>query len=814
MAQDDRVQLVEEIASAFPAEYEPADSNWNVVTPESATILGMGGSSVVLRALYRKRLRRALKIFLPRTDLRAQLDMSHFLASYENELVRQASLSHQNVSKITDFSTIELLNEEYPFIATEFIDGVDLFTYARTPKVSGEDVFRALKDCLRGLAYLHANHVMHCDLKPENVLVRLGDDPSAIIVDLGSSKNFPPIEGDTSGEEELIYLFTTTEYVPSGLRLIVSNWTNNRLRRSDLRKYFPYQDLHAFGVMLSKFLKDDAVRPKVAQVVGGGNWDAIEALKARLRNPRPGGKYFQSAEEVSNGLDRVGKYSLSVMRIPELSLAPERGAVIPGKGGRIHSTGRVDRIMSHPLFQRFHNLPQLDLLFWTLPGATQTRYIHAAHAYDLMRESIGHLLNNWQVRLEISALDVQAALFPALLNQMGHYHFLHMFEDFIDARDFDPSVRTANIRDDEEILDDVLGDQTTELGAYLGGITDERGRTLPDVVESLGLVWSEVRERQRHPKTPLQGLLAALLSGPLDVEKLAYLRDDSRAAGLQFGVGLEASPIFESLVVPDESDWLRDGGAAKIALGVTERAMSYLEHGILTRYWNIQTAYWHRTNRAVQSMLKFQIASLIQAGLFDFDSYIKDTLHMGSDGALRWLNTRYEYAQDDGAIDPLAVNPMKDLLESRRVIYRRLLTISGKSVISGRDPDHVIFSRTRAQSPLADETLHRTIREALEEVHNNLKIRPGEILIDLPRVSRDTSAANVLVYTDEDHKYMGELFKISSNLQLHQSSFDQYVKRMRVYIHPRIYSKLQDNGLTEKAHAASLDALRSLFPPR
>jgi len=807
---DIRESRIAEIAAALPAEYVLADADWNECEPKDVESIGSGGSSIVLPALYRGRLKRAFKVFLPRADLRATLDMSHFRDSYENEVSQQAVLSHEHVSKITDFSAIKMGEETYPFIATEYIHGTDLRRFARDAP-DGRHIFKALADVLSGLDYLHRSNVLHSDLKPENILVRTdnaGEDISAVIVDLGSSKYFPETE-DGASEEELLHLFTSTDYAPSRLRLVVSNWTKNRIPRKELRKFFPYMDLHAFGVILDKLLQDAEVRRKLG--AAASNSDVFDYFVSRLKNSRPGNDYFQSASQVQTALGRVSYRTIAPLSVPELGPTPRKGVVIPGIRARVHGGGRVDRLMSHPLFQRFHLLPQLDLLYWTLPGATNSRYVHAAHSFDIARKAISFALNDWRFRIEVTKEDIESTIYSALINQLGHYHFLHMFEDLLEERGSEPRVHAAQLLRDDELIDSILGLLPSSIGSELAAIKDERGRTFPQVVDSLGLNWETVRRRQRHPESPLEGMLAALLSGPLDVEKLAYLRDDSRATGIQFGVGLDGSPIFESLVIPTLQDWQRYGGARKVAMGVTEQAMAYLEYGVLTRYWNIQTAYWNRTNRAVQSMLKYQIASLIRIGRFDFDGYIRDTLFMGPDGALRWLNDRFLKAIEDGEIAAETVNPMEDILESRRSIYRRLVTISGKSRIPGRDPDYQIFSRIQRMSPLNDEEVTNLVADVLRSVDTGMRIMPGEILVDLPRAPRDETQGKVLVYTDDTFEYMGELFDISPNLQQHQQSFDQYVKRMRIFLHPRVYLRLYRGGALQNAYSAVLEALRGQY---
>lgn len=163
---DDRLDQMDAIALALPSEYSLADQAWRSVDAPMAVPLGFGGSSIVVRALYRDQLRRAVKVYLPRSDLRSQLDMSQFVNSYENELLRQASLSHQNISKVTDFATISVGGSVIPMLATEFIDGESLTHYARRADTSGQDLLRILTDVLRGMQYLHDNQVMHCDIKP------------------------------------------------------------------------------------------------------------------------------------------------------------------------------------------------------------------------------------------------------------------------------------------------------------------------------------------------------------------------------------------------------------------------------------------------------------------------------------------------------------------------------------------------------------------------------------------------------------------------------------------------------------------------
>jgi hypothetical protein len=297
----------------------------------------------------------------------------------------------------------------------------------------------------------------------------------------------------------------------------------------------------------------------------------------------------------------------------------------------------------------------------------------------------------------------------------------------------------------------------------------------------------------------------------VDADKLAYLAGDSAATGLPFGNAIAPGPLFQALCLPSADDWVRNSDPSPIVLGVRERAISYLEADVMIRYWNIQTGYWNRTNRSLQAMVKFQIASLLRAERFDFARYLADTLHVGWDSALRWLDDRFLSARQEGVIDGDTVNPMSDLLVSRRLIYKRLLTISGKSRIPNRQPDYRIFERLRALSPLKDHVVCGIIAEVLESVVPGLRIRAGEVLLDLPRARREDAGGRVLVYTDDGREQLGELFTISPVMEQHRESFELHVKRLRVFLHPRVYAELEDRGKIGIAYEQCLARLREEY---
>jgi tetratricopeptide (TPR) repeat protein len=112
----------------------------------------------------------------------AQLGSSHSSLDLRAALAREfrvlASLRHPNIISVLDYGFDA---ERYPYFTMEYLEGArSVVTYAAAHP---EARLRLLREMIEALAYLHRHGVLHCDLKPDNVLA--GADGSARLLDFG-----------------------------------------------------------------------------------------------------------------------------------------------------------------------------------------------------------------------------------------------------------------------------------------------------------------------------------------------------------------------------------------------------------------------------------------------------------------------------------------------------------------------------------------------------------------------------------------------------------------------------------------------------
>lgn len=132
--------------------------------------LGEGGFGIVYRA-YDPRTRRHVALKVLRPDVRGQTSRP-----LREEARTLAAVDSERVVRVLDFGRAE----GREFFVMQLLEGTSLRRW--TPQ-SAAQALSVLRDIVAGVEALHAQRLLHCDLKPDNVLIDASG--RAVLVDLG-----------------------------------------------------------------------------------------------------------------------------------------------------------------------------------------------------------------------------------------------------------------------------------------------------------------------------------------------------------------------------------------------------------------------------------------------------------------------------------------------------------------------------------------------------------------------------------------------------------------------------------------------------
>lgn len=150
-------------------------------------VAGRGGMAEVYKATH-PTLKRVVAIKLMREAIQDDPVMRIF---FERESHALRDLDHPNVIKVLDVGKVD----NRPYMVMEFIEGDALGDLLKNGRLDLETTLRFLKPISAALDYLHANNIVHRDVKPGNIMLdKAGRDVRPIITDFGLAK----VLGDSS----------------------------------------------------------------------------------------------------------------------------------------------------------------------------------------------------------------------------------------------------------------------------------------------------------------------------------------------------------------------------------------------------------------------------------------------------------------------------------------------------------------------------------------------------------------------------------------------------------------------------------------
>ncbi len=160
--------------------------------------LGQGGMGVVYRATHLGTGRDvALKFIHP------SLTNCGSEGRFQQEILTLGRLEHRGIVQVYDADQAPLGQNQSPvvFFAMEYIRGRSLLHYVREAELPPRESIELFAEICEALRYAHDRRIIHCDLKPSNILCR--SDGSVVILDFGlasvGNSFLNTVVGDRSG---------------------------------------------------------------------------------------------------------------------------------------------------------------------------------------------------------------------------------------------------------------------------------------------------------------------------------------------------------------------------------------------------------------------------------------------------------------------------------------------------------------------------------------------------------------------------------------------------------------------------------------
>ncbi|MEK6233418.1 MAG: HD domain-containing protein [Planctomycetales bacterium] len=409
-------------------------------------------------------------------------------------------------------------------------------------------------------------------------------------------------------------------------------------------------------------------------------------------------------------------------------------------------TDRVKVLVDAPEFRRLAGVSQLGLVRWIYPSANHSRFEHSLGVYRLALLFLRRLSHDERFVERIQVPDAERFLVAALLHDLGHWPFCHLLED----------IQLEETPRHEDFARRFL--ESGEIGALL---KEHWGM---DPASAADLLSGNCRDDASR-------VLDSLLSGPIDIDKMDYLVRDSLHAGVPYGRHFDQERLIGSLCLNQAGD----------GLAITEKGKTAAELMVIARYVMFSEVYWHHGVRAATAML--QRAFFLLRDQVDWESLFLMTDQPFIEELIRVAENTPAAPLLHGLFGPV------------RRLYKRVAQYS-------HFEDQELYDRLSGKKYAS---LTECARRLAEEVTSMIgePVAAEEILIDAPPRAREVQF-NVDVFFPKTGTYR-RLDDVSPVVRaLVQEQFDDYVKKVRVFVAPRLAEPLRNQAdLTDRIRQAT-----------
>lgn len=238
-------------------------------------------------------------------------------------------------------------------------------------------------------------------------------------------------------------------------------------------------------------------------------------------------------------------------------------------------------IQTEPM-QRLRRIKQLGFCEFVYPGATHSRFSHVLGAMHMARRMLDVLAKNQRLgEHENFTLDRRATLAAALLHDIGHGPYSHVFEEISDHFELaqDHETYTLELLDIPEIKDELV-----KFGVY-------------------------EQTRRFFTEEPGYSVFNAIISSQMDCDRLDFLCRDRHHTGIRSDA-IDLEWLFDSLRI--EKIPVDDAGiATEYSFVFSEKGKTVAEEFVITYMKMYQNVYFHKTTRAVQYLVRDMLIEVL-----------------------------------------------------------------------------------------------------------------------------------------------------------------------------------------------------------
>ncbi len=258
--------------------------------------------------------------------------------------------------------------------------------------------------------------------------------------------------------------------------------------------------------------------------------------------------------------------------------------------GLVAFEGDAERVVTSLLdtreVQRLRRVRQLGLTSLVFPGAEHSRFAHAlgaAHVMTRLVERVRARHGDLPAEERLDDASALEAIAAALLHDLGHGPFSHLFEDVL------PDARSH-----ESWTMELLRDPSTEVHGALERVSAGMADRVADLLAGAHRVaW-----------------LCRTVSGTLDVDRCDYLLRDSHMTGVAYG-RYDLDWLLRALAFAQVGD-----GHWVLAIE-GRKGLPPIESFFLARHYMYQQLYHHKATRAAECLIRGmfrRLAELIREG--------------------------------------------------------------------------------------------------------------------------------------------------------------------------------------------------------